>query len=67
MATNPKLLLLDEPFSNLDARLRNTVRQEVKEIIKENGMSAILVTHDKEDVEASADRFIYVNTGEAIC
>lgn len=58
MAAKPKLLLLDEPFSNLDARLRASVRQEVKEIIKANGISAILVTHDKEDVEACADRFV---------
>ena len=60
MAINPKLLLLDEPFSNLDANLRASVREEVKEIIQENGMSAILVTHDKEDVEAVADRFVMV-------
>ena len=66
MATNPKLLLLDEPFSNLDARLRASVRQEVKEIIKENGMSAILVTHDKEDVDACADRFVDIATVEKV-
>ena len=60
MATNPRLLLLDEPFSNLDASLRADVRREVKEIIKENKMSAILVTHDMEDVEAVADRFVNV-------
>ena len=58
LAADPKLLLLDEPFSNLDARLRASVRNEVKEIIKSVGMSAILVTHDKEDVEDCADRAI---------
>ena len=58
LAAGPKLLLLDEPFSNLDARLRANVREEVKEIIKSVGMSAILVTHDKEDVDACADRSI---------
>ena len=66
MATSPKLLLLDEPFSNLDASLRQTVRQEVKEIIKASGMSAILVTHDKEDVSAAADRFVTVGQTAAI-
>jgi len=58
MAANPKLLLLDEPFSNLDSKLRNTVREEVKEIIKAAGISAILVTHDNEDVRACADRAV---------
>lgn len=62
MATNPKLLLLDEPFSNLDARLRASVREEVREIIRASGMSAILVTHDEEDVDAVADRFVQVAT-----
>ena len=61
MAANPKLLLLDEPFSNLDARLRAKVRHEVKKIIKDNGISAILVTHDMEDVEAVADRYVCFN------
>ena len=58
MAANPKLLLLDEPFSNLDARLRASVREEVKDIIKGVGMSAVLVTHDQEDVAVCADRAI---------
>ncbi|MCL2854436.1 MAG: ABC transporter ATP-binding protein [Defluviitaleaceae bacterium] len=60
MATEPKLLLLDEPFSNLDARLRSSVRCEITNIIKRMGISAILVTHDKEDVEACADRAIEI-------
>ena len=63
LAADPKLLLLDEPFSNLDARLRSAVRLEVKEIIKNVGMSAILVTHDKEDVDACADRSIQMKSG----
>ena len=58
LAADPKLLLLDEPFSNLDARLRASVREEVQGIIRKVGMSAILVTHDAEDVSACADRAI---------
>ena len=61
LAAEPKLLLLDEPFSNLDTALRASVRKEVSEIIRSVGMSAILVTHDKEDVEACADRSIEMN------
>ena len=58
MAAKPKLLLLDEPFSNLDTNLRASVREEVQRIIRAAGMSAILVTHDKEDVTACADRAV---------
>jgi iron(III) transport system ATP-binding protein len=58
IAADPKVLLLDEPFSNLDAQLREAVRTEVRDIIKSAGLSAILVTHDEEDVKACADRRI---------
>ena len=59
IAAKPSLLLLDEPFSNLDASLRAEVRQEIREIIKKTGISAILVTHDQEDVNMCADRSVY--------
>ena len=55
------ILLLDEPFSNLDAKLRANVREEIHSIIKTAGISAILVTHDNEDVAACADRVIAVD------
>ena len=58
IAANPKILLLDEPFSNLDAELRKNVRTEVRNIIKKAGISAILVTHNMEDVEACADQVV---------
>lgn len=60
IAANPKVLLLDEPFSNLDADLRKNVRQEVRDIIKQANIRAILVTHDDEDVKACADRAVQV-------
>lgn len=60
LAAEPKVLLLDEPFSNLDAELRGAVRCDVRDIIKSAGVSAILVTHDEEDVCACADRSIAV-------
>lgn len=61
MGTNPKLLLLDEPFSNLDAMLRADIRAEVRDILKKAQISAILVTHDHDDVKASSDRCVVLN------
>ena len=58
IATKPQVLLLDEPFSNLDASLRSVVRKEIRNIIKDENISAVLVTHDKDDVDACADRMI---------
>ena len=57
IAAKPMVLLLDEPFSNLDASLRAEVRADIRDIIKKANIGAILVTHDNEDVQACADRF----------
>jgi iron(III) transport system ATP-binding protein len=62
LSINPKLLLLDEPFSNLDSKLRGQVRNEIRSIIKQSQTSAILVTHDEEDVNECADRAITIGT-----
>ncbi|MCH1927185.1 ABC transporter ATP-binding protein, partial [Shewanella sp. C31] len=56
LAPGPKLVLLDEPFSSLDASLRATTREEVRKILKEAGTTAILVTHDQEEALSFADR-----------
>lgn len=61
IAPKPSLILLDEPFSNLDAHLQSKIRQELKEIIKETGITSIFVTHDKEDAEAIADEIVVLN------
>ncbi|WP_110113460.1 ABC transporter ATP-binding protein [Bacillus sp. CGMCC 1.16541] len=58
LAPQPKLLLMDEPFSNLDASLRESIRDELRSILKEANMTCIIVTHDREDVEAICDRSI---------
>ncbi|PFM66788.1 ABC transporter [Bacillus cereus] len=58
LAPNPSILLMDEPFSNLDADLRGKIRQELKDILKKEGMTCIFVTHDREDVNAICDRVI---------
>ncbi|MFO7846137.1 MAG: ABC transporter ATP-binding protein [Balneolaceae bacterium] len=63
IAPEPELILLDEPFSNLDAMLRTVTRKEVRSIIKKARMSAILVTHDQEEALSFADRVGVMNDG----
>lgn len=58
LAPEPSILLMDEPFSNLDASLRGQIREELKQILKSAGITCILVTHDKEDVDAICDRTV---------
>lgn len=64
MAPAPKLILLDEPFSNLDAGLRETTRQEVRKLLHEQNMAAILVTHDQEEALSFGDRIAVMNQGK---
>jgi iron(III) transport system ATP-binding protein len=56
LAPAPRLLLMDEPFSNLDVELRARIGAEVRQILKRSGTSAILVTHDQQEAFAIADR-----------
>ena len=63
IAPNPKLLLLDEPFSNLDAGLRQSTREEVRTLLKDAEMSAVLVTHDQEEALSFADRIAVMRDG----
>ena len=63
MVLNPKLLLLDEPLSNLDVHLRDVMRREIKKIQKQFGVTMIIVTHDQEDAFKLADRVIVINEG----
>ncbi|MFO8098194.1 MAG: ABC transporter ATP-binding protein [Salinibacter sp.] len=64
LAPEPDLILLDEPFSNLDALLREETRQEVRQLLKEKGMSAVLVTHDQEEALSFADRLAVMRGGQ---
>jgi iron(III) transport system ATP-binding protein len=66
LAPKPRLLLLDEPFSNLDVELRERLGQEVRAILKACGTTAILVTHDQREAFAMADRVGVMNQG-ALC
>jgi ABC-type Fe3+/spermidine/putrescine transport system ATPase subunit len=59
----PRLLLLDEPLSNLDARLRQSLRQDFVEIHKVTGMTTLLVTHDLEEAFATSDRVAVLSEG----
>ncbi|MGG6293857.1 ABC transporter ATP-binding protein [Leptolyngbya sp. AN02str] len=63
LAPRPALLLLDEPLSNLDVQVRLYLRQEVREILKATGTSAIFVTHDQEEAMAIADYIAVMRQG----
>src|SRR5690606_36748708 len=64
LAPEPELLLLDEPFSNLDGDLRRRLSHEVREILKSRGTSAILVTHDQEEAFAVSDQVGVLQNGQ---
>ncbi len=63
LVTQPKMLLLDEPFSNLDTGLRQSTREEVRELLKTFNISVILVTHDQEEALSFAERVAVMNDG----
>ena len=63
LVKRPRLLLLDEPLSNLDASLRLTMRTEIRRIQRELGVTTILVTHDQIEATTMADRIVVMNAG----
>lgn len=63
LAPEPQLLLLDEPFSNLDVDLRVEMREEVRSILKAAGVTAVSVTHDQEEAMSISDRVAVINDG----
>lgn len=66
LAPRPDLVLLDEPFSNLDARLRAHLREEVRGILEEAGATAVLVTHDREEALTLADQVAVMGAGRIL-
>lgn len=66
LAPDPKILLLDEPFSNLDADLRTRIRSEVRDILKNAEASVIFVTHDQNEALFMGDRVGVMNEGEVL-
>ncbi|MEI8146352.1 MAG: ABC transporter ATP-binding protein [Alphaproteobacteria bacterium] len=63
LAVRPKLLLLDEPFSALDRKLRETMQIELKRLLRELGTTAVFVTHDQDEALAMSDRIAVMNRG----
>ena len=63
LVQNPKVLLLDEPLSNLDARLRLKIREEIRRLVKEIGITTVFVTHDQEEALSISDRIVLMNQG----
>lgn len=66
LAPRPPLILLDEPFSSLDADLRGVIRGEVRRYLQEHNMAAIIVTHDQEEALAFADRVAVMRSGSIV-
>lgn len=63
MAPEPRVMLLDEPFSSLDSRLRDQIRDETVEVLKQAGTATLLVTHDPEEAMRMGDRIAIMNAG----
>ena len=63
LVKKPRLLLLDEPLSNLDARLRIEMREEIRRIQQETGVTAVFVTHDQEEAMSISDRIVLMRDG----
>ncbi|MFK8242531.1 MULTISPECIES: ABC transporter ATP-binding protein [unclassified Facklamia] len=64
LAKSPSILLMDEPLSNLDARLRIEMREEIRRIQQETGVTTVFVTHDQEEALSIADNVMVLNQGE---
>ncbi len=64
LAVDPAILLLDEPLSNLDARLRDAMREEIHRICRARGLTALYVTHDRREALSMADRIAVMHRGE---
>lgn len=66
LAPEPTLLILDEPFSNLDAMLRTQLRNEIFDIIKKTGVTVLFVTHDTQDALSVADEILILQNGKVV-
>ena len=64
LVQEPEVLLLDEPLSNLDARLRLKIREEIRRLVKEVGITTIFVTHDQEEALSISDKIILLEDGK---
>lgn len=64
LAPHPRLLLMDEPFSNLDVNLRKQMQRQLQDVLRKEGITAIIVTHDQEEAFAMADRVALLSDGK---
>jgi len=66
LVRNPKVLLLDEPLSNLDAKLREELRFEIKELVRRMGITSVYVTHDQAEAMVISDRIVVMDSGNVV-
>jgi iron(III) transport system ATP-binding protein len=66
LAPNPRILLMDEPFSSLDVRLRDEVRQHTLRLLRDSGTTTVMVTHDPDEALRVADRIALLNEGRLL-
>lgn len=66
LAPRPRLILMDEPFSNLDYQLRQHLRRDIREILKHEGVATVLVTHDQADAIIFSDRMLLMQKGRVV-
>ncbi|WP_407943289.1 hypothetical protein [Mangrovicoccus ximenensis] len=66
MAPRPKVMLMDEPFSGLDNRLRDGIRDDTLALLKEEGTAVLMVTHEPEEAMRMADRIVLMRDGQIV-
>ncbi|MFP3373296.1 ABC transporter ATP-binding protein, partial [Pseudomonas sp. SIMBA_068] len=66
LVTRPRLLLLDEPLSALDARIRRHLRDQIRRIQRELNLTTLFVTHDQEEALTLSDRIVLMNRGKIV-
>jgi iron(III) transport system ATP-binding protein len=66
LVRNPKVLLLDEPLSNLDAKLREKMRFEIKDLVRRMGITSVYVTHDQAEAMVISDRIVVMDSGNVV-
>jgi iron(III) transport system ATP-binding protein len=66
LVSNPKVLLLDEPLSNLDAKLREELRFEIKDLVRRMGITSVYVTHDQAEAMVISDRIAVMDSGKVV-
>ncbi len=66
LVSNPKVLLLDEPFNQVDASFRGNLQQDIRQIVQQTGLTVILVSHDPQEVLSLADELVVLKDGEIV-